>query len=397
MSRDARPALLTRAFVLLAVADLAYFTAIGVAVLLLPRWATGPVGSDEAGAGLAFGAFAITALVCRPYAGRLADRHGRRRLMLVRCGAVRGRDGGAAARDDADGGGRDPAGAGRRRGGVLRRRLRAARRPGAARAAGRGDQLQLARPVPRVRARAAARRVGVRAGGLAGRLARRRRAGSGRGRARGCADRTATRPRRRRWPRAAHPPALDPGVPRVPRLADGGQRLPRVRGAARRPGRARERRRRDARVRPGRRGVPAGVRPGARPGAGAPAGRRLAGDGGGGPGRDGCAADAGGLPRRRGGDVGGGRVRDPGAVHRDLRDRPSLRAGRRVGDRLARRSTSPSARARSCSAWWPRPAASRRRSPSAQESPWPGPAGRCCWPGRVSPRRGPGSRARCRR
>ena len=82
MSRDARPALLTRAFVLLAVADLAYFTAIGVAVLLLPRWATGPVGSDEAGAGLAFGAFAITALVCRPYAGRLADRHGRRRLML---------------------------------------------------------------------------------------------------------------------------------------------------------------------------------------------------------------------------------------------------------------------------------------------------------------------------
>ena len=64
---------------LLAVADLAYFTCVGVALLLLPRWATGPVGSDEAGAGLAFGAFAITALVCRPFAGRLADRHGRRR------------------------------------------------------------------------------------------------------------------------------------------------------------------------------------------------------------------------------------------------------------------------------------------------------------------------------
>jgi len=82
MSREGRPPLLTRAFVLLAVADLAYFTSIGVAVLLLPRWTTGPVGSDEAGAGLAVGAFAITALVCRPYAGRLADRHGRRRLML---------------------------------------------------------------------------------------------------------------------------------------------------------------------------------------------------------------------------------------------------------------------------------------------------------------------------
>ena len=37
---------------------------------------------------------------------------------------------------------------------------------------------------------------------------------------------------------------------------------------------------------------------------------------------------------RRGGDVGRGRVRDPGAVHRDLRHRPALRAGRRVGDGL---------------------------------------------------------------
>jgi len=86
MSREGRPPLLTRAFVLLAVADLAYFTSVGVAVLVLPRWTTGPVGSDEAGAGLAFGAFAVTALVCRPYAGRLADRHGRRRLMLFGAG-----------------------------------------------------------------------------------------------------------------------------------------------------------------------------------------------------------------------------------------------------------------------------------------------------------------------
>ena len=82
MTREGRAPLLTRAFVLLGVADLAYFTSVGVAVLLLPRWSTGPVGSDEAGAGLAFGAFAITALVCRPYAGRLADRHGRRWLMI---------------------------------------------------------------------------------------------------------------------------------------------------------------------------------------------------------------------------------------------------------------------------------------------------------------------------
>ncbi|HYH33265.1 MAG TPA: MFS transporter, partial [Pseudonocardia sp.] len=77
-----RPTLLTRGFVLLAAADLAYFTGIGVSVLLLPQWATGPVGAGEAGAGVAFGAFAITALVCRPFAGRLADRHGRRWLLV---------------------------------------------------------------------------------------------------------------------------------------------------------------------------------------------------------------------------------------------------------------------------------------------------------------------------
>ena len=72
----------TPAFVLLGLADLAYFTAIGVAILALPIYVTGPVGSDEAGAGLAFGAFGITALVCRPFAGRLSDQWGRRPLLV---------------------------------------------------------------------------------------------------------------------------------------------------------------------------------------------------------------------------------------------------------------------------------------------------------------------------
>lgn len=78
--------LLTRPFVLLGVADLAYFTAVGVAVHTLPLYATGPIGSDEAGAGLAFGAFGVTALLCRPFAGRLSDSRGRIPLMIF--GAV---------------------------------------------------------------------------------------------------------------------------------------------------------------------------------------------------------------------------------------------------------------------------------------------------------------------
>jgi predicted MFS family arabinose efflux permease len=74
--------LVTPAFVRLAVADLAYFTAAGVAVFTLPFYVTGPVGSDASGAGLAFGAFAVTALVLRPFAGRLSDTAGRRPLLL---------------------------------------------------------------------------------------------------------------------------------------------------------------------------------------------------------------------------------------------------------------------------------------------------------------------------
>jgi predicted MFS family arabinose efflux permease len=74
--------LFTAAFLRLSFGDLAYFTAAGVAIYALPPYVTGPVGSDKAGAGLAFGAFAVTALVLRPFAGRLSDSRGRRPLLV---------------------------------------------------------------------------------------------------------------------------------------------------------------------------------------------------------------------------------------------------------------------------------------------------------------------------
>ncbi len=79
---DARETLFTAAFVRLSAADLAYFTAAGVAIYTLPAYVVGPVGSDAAGAGLAVGAFAVTALVLRPFAGRLTDALGRRPLLV---------------------------------------------------------------------------------------------------------------------------------------------------------------------------------------------------------------------------------------------------------------------------------------------------------------------------
>jgi predicted MFS family arabinose efflux permease len=74
--------ILTAAFIRLTLADVAYFTATGVAIYTLPLWVTGPIGSDKSGAGLAFGAFAVSALILRPVAGRLADTRGRRPLLV---------------------------------------------------------------------------------------------------------------------------------------------------------------------------------------------------------------------------------------------------------------------------------------------------------------------------
>jgi MFS family permease len=77
-----RDTLFTPAFIALGVAELAYFTAAGLTVYVLPLFVVGPLGSGEAGAGLAFGAFSVSALLLRPIAGRLADSKGRRPLLI---------------------------------------------------------------------------------------------------------------------------------------------------------------------------------------------------------------------------------------------------------------------------------------------------------------------------
>lgn len=74
--------LFTRAFALLTLGEMAYLSADGMAVYLIPVYADGPVGAGRSGAGLAFGAFALTALVLRPWAGRWSDARGRRPLLV---------------------------------------------------------------------------------------------------------------------------------------------------------------------------------------------------------------------------------------------------------------------------------------------------------------------------
>ncbi len=77
-----RPRLVTPQFVLLGSAALAYFFADGLLVPSVPLYVTGPLAGDDVAVGLSVGAFSLSALLLRPWAGRLVDRRGRSIAMV---------------------------------------------------------------------------------------------------------------------------------------------------------------------------------------------------------------------------------------------------------------------------------------------------------------------------
>ena len=64
-------------------ATLMSFLAIGAALPVLPRYITGPLSGGDVAVGVVAGAFAFTAIIARPFGGRLADRRGRKPVAII--------------------------------------------------------------------------------------------------------------------------------------------------------------------------------------------------------------------------------------------------------------------------------------------------------------------------
>src|ERR1700737_359186 len=63
-------------------ATLTSFLAAGAVLPVLPRYVRGPLGGSALAVGVVIGVFAVTPVVLRPLAGRLADRRGRRPVLI---------------------------------------------------------------------------------------------------------------------------------------------------------------------------------------------------------------------------------------------------------------------------------------------------------------------------
>jgi MFS family permease len=83
IQQSTRPRLVTAEFVRLGLAALAYFFADGVLLPTVPLYVEGPLDAGDIAVGVAVGSFSATALLLRPWAGRIADHSGRRPLMII--------------------------------------------------------------------------------------------------------------------------------------------------------------------------------------------------------------------------------------------------------------------------------------------------------------------------
>src|ERR1043166_1369549 len=79
---------MSRALVVLTLSGLCYFGGYAVLLPTLPLYVKGPLHQGKIMVGVVSGAFALAALVCRPFVGRLSDRRGRKLTILLGAGLV---------------------------------------------------------------------------------------------------------------------------------------------------------------------------------------------------------------------------------------------------------------------------------------------------------------------
>ncbi len=77
-----REPLLTSRFLLVVGSGLAYFLALGMLLPVVPLYAKRTLGAGDAVVGVVVGSLFVSAVVLRPYIGRVGDRHGRRLLII---------------------------------------------------------------------------------------------------------------------------------------------------------------------------------------------------------------------------------------------------------------------------------------------------------------------------
>ncbi|MEM9039722.1 MAG: MFS transporter [Actinomycetota bacterium] len=77
------PRLFTPEFAILSLATALYNGGFGALNVLLPQYVVDVLGGTETTAGIVMGSMAITALVSRPFLGRMADRSGARRIIVA--------------------------------------------------------------------------------------------------------------------------------------------------------------------------------------------------------------------------------------------------------------------------------------------------------------------------
>jgi MFS family permease len=80
---ERRGRLVTWPFLLVTGATLAYFTCMGALLPAVPRFVEDELDGGGIAVGIGVGAFAVSAALLRPWAGRLGDRFGRRVLVIV--------------------------------------------------------------------------------------------------------------------------------------------------------------------------------------------------------------------------------------------------------------------------------------------------------------------------